>query len=233
MKTKLITLTLLFFGTFNQSWASIDPKALSTDPRLKQAIYSPNQIYNIRSSYGYGTTIEFSPSETVETIVPGDSIAWQVVPSRNRIFVKPVEQNPDSNLTIVTNKNIYFFDMGATTPKLSTYLLRFEYVKNFTYLEEKSAKSPADYNFRYKITNNKKSGFVRAFDNSQFTYIQFKDLADLPAIFWIDSNGKESVVNYRIDGAYVVVERVADRFVFRKGKVVGTLINKNPLSKRK
>lgn len=233
MKTKLTLLILLCLGTLHQSWASQEPKSLSSDPRLKHAIYSPNQIYNIRSSFSHGTTIEFAPSENIEAIVPGDSIAWQIVPHGYRLFIKPVEQNPDANLTVITNKNIYFFDLFATTPNLATYLLKFEYVKNFTYLEEKSAKSPADYNFRYQIRNNKKSGFVRAFDNGQFTYIQFKDLADLPAIFWIDATKKESVVNYRIEGPYVVIERVADRFVFRKGKVVGTLLNKNSIANRK
>src|SRR5262249_17217689 len=109
-----------------------------------------------------------------------------------------------------------------------TYLVRFEYPKDLSAPPNEvfKARSPAEYNFSYELKKDKKSGLLRAFDNGEFTFLQFKDLSDLPAIFWVDSDKKESVVNYRIEGPYVVVEQVADQLLFRRGKVVGSLINK-------
>ncbi len=230
-KYKIAALTLLALPLLmmNQSMASQNPRPLGSDPRIRHIMFNPNEVYEIKATYGFQTTIEFSGSETIQVASIGDSIAWQVIPVENRLFLKPVEQNPRTNLTVVTNKRTYYFSLSTAGSVGSTYLVRFEYPQNNVLsLGGKPTQSPADYNFRYKLKDNKNSGFLRAFDNGEFTYLQFKSLSDLPAIFWIDSNKNESIVNYRIEGPYVVIERVADRFVFRKGKIVGTLINKTP-----
>jgi len=41
--------------------------------------------------------------------------------------------------------------------------------------------------------------------------------AEIPAIFLVDRTGKEGLVNFRVTGGYVVVERVANRFTLRRG----------------
>lgn len=229
--TKKTLIALAFTLISMPAFAGQSPRPLGTDSRIRHVLYNPSEVYEIKATYGFQTAIEFADSETVQVASIGDSIAWQVIPVGSRLFLKPVEQNPRTNLTVVTNKRTYYFHLSTVNPRLvsdMTYLVRFEYSKNLPppTIEASKAKSPGDYNFNYELKNDKKSGLIRAFDNGEFTYLQFKDFSDLPAIFWVNSEKKESVVNYRIEGPYVVIERVANQFLFRRGKVVGHLFNK-------
>jgi len=230
MRRLFIFSFLIFIST--PAFSAQMPRALGTDSRIRHVLYSPNEVYEVKGSYGYETTIEFASDEVIQAILAGDSIAWQIVHVSNRLFLKPVEQNAKTNATIVTNKRTYYINLSTTPNKLisrMTYLVRFEYPKSPSPTSSGFTKAiePSQYNFSYELKKDKKSGLIRAFDNGEFTYLQFKDLDDLPAIFLIDENNNESLVNYRIEGPYVVIERIANKFAFRRGKVVGQLINKS------
>ncbi|MBL7684836.1 MAG: mating pair formation protein, partial [Deltaproteobacteria bacterium] len=64
MKTKLIAFALTLFAF--PAMASQDPRPLGTDSRIRHVMYSPNEIYEVKATYGYQTTLEFSDSETVQ-----------------------------------------------------------------------------------------------------------------------------------------------------------------------
>jgi len=226
----IASLASLISFTAYSSWALQVPRALGSDGRIQHVMYNPNEVYEIKATYGYQTTIEFSEQETIQVASIGDSIAWQVIPVQHRLFLKPVEQNPKTNLTVVTNKRSYYFNLSTVSPNLISdmvYLVRFEYPSTLNGNPEVfRAKSPAEYNFSYELKKNKKSGLIRAFDNGEFTYLQFKEISDLPALFTLDDKNEEAVVNYRIEGPYVVIEKVVEKILFRRNKPVGTLINK-------
>ena len=60
---------------------------------------------------------------------------------------------------------------------------------------------------------------LQVFDDGEFTYFKFRDInADIPGIFLVHDDHSEALINYRIAGRYVVVERVAGRFTLRYGK---------------
>lgn len=233
MNTKQIYIALYAVLTFfifgNLGWAKQVPRPLGEDNRIQHVVYNPNEVYEIKATYGFQTTIEFSDQETIQVASIGDSIAWQVIPVAHRLFIKPVEQNPKTNLTVVTNKRSYYFHLSTSIASTENiYLVRFEYTSEIPGNQEAfKAKSPSDYNFNYELKKGKKSGLVRAFDNGEFTYLQFKEMSDLPAVFSLDDQEQEAVVNYRMEGPYVVIEKVSKKFLFRRGKVVGTLINKS------
>ena len=70
---------------------------------------------------------------------------------------------------------------------------------------------------------------IKVFDDGEFTYLQFRDTnAELPAIFSVDEDLKESMVNYRLqDGKQnmIVVERVFHKLSVRLGKKVVCVFN--------
>jgi type IV secretion system protein VirB9 len=90
------------------------------------------------------------------------------------------------------------------------------------------ASDPAAFNFNYKIKGTKSIRPTHVFDDGLFTFFEFADPnhRDLPAIFWISSDGLESLVNFRIEGRYVVVERLSDEFVLRSGDDKATVTRK-------
>jgi len=111
-----------------------DDIALTTDSRIKTYIYSPNEVYLLVLHYGFQSNIEFSKGETVDTITLGDSYLWKITPIGNKLFIKPMEKNIRTNMTIITNKRTYQFDIVAKEllegdDKDLVYVVRFQYPK--------------------------------------------------------------------------------------------------------
>ncbi len=108
---------------------------ITTDNRIKTYVYNENEIYRLVIFYGYQTSIEFATGEEVINISMGDSYAWQITPVGRRLFIKPLEENMHTNMTILTNKRAYQFDLFSKKvesdydPDL-VYVMRFYYPSN-------------------------------------------------------------------------------------------------------
>jgi type IV secretion system protein VirB9 len=210
---------------FSLSSAAQAPHALVTDQRVKQVIYDANQVVELTGTYGYQTALEFSAEENIKVVSLGDSLAWQTVPYRNRLFIKPVEPHAKTNMTVVTDKRSYYFMLDSTSSQAKmTFLVRFHYmeagVKEIPTPPENSAAltDMGRLNFEYAFSGDVQSIPVkRVFDDGQFTFFQFADEADIPAVYVVNHDGSESVVNTRREGMYMVVERTGARFTLRHG----------------
>lgn len=111
---------------------SKDDIPLTTDSRIKTYIYSPNEVYLLVLHHGFQSHIEFAKGETIETMTLGDTYAWKIFPIDNRLFIKPMEKNIRTNMTIITNKRTYQFDLVAKELEDGeeqdlVYLIRFYY----------------------------------------------------------------------------------------------------------
>jgi len=62
-------------------------------------------------------------------------------------------------------------------------------------------------------------------DDGQSTYFAFGPDEDLPAIFAVDPDGGEAVVNSHMFDGYIVVDRIAPGFVLRRGSEVTKVYN--------
>lgn len=224
--------------------AATTPHAGGADPRVKYVNYHERDVTTVAANYGYSTVIEFGKDETIKNIGIGDSEAWLIEPVGNLLFVKPLEPNPHTNMTVVTNKRLYDFDLDAKDSHGSrnnlTYRIQFQYpaermaeLANIgqgsmagTKLVSGSA-SPADWNFGYTYSGDKNLRPKQAFDDGNFTYFHFADNARTPAIFVVDDRGNESLVNYHKEGDYIVVERLGRRFTLRDGEDVTCIFNES------
>ncbi len=228
------------------AYAGKHPRGTTTDARVKTFTYSENEVYALRGHYGFSTVIEFSPKERIESISIGDSLAWQVVkPNRpNLMFIKPLEENAETNMTVITSKRLYTFALsaGKATSEESgdlTFRLKFQYpeeaaarlayiggtsAKNYNPLEKISA---ADLNFDYSYSGSKRLRPIRAFDDGKFTYFQFDDFETLPAVFAVDGKQNESLVNFKVQGHYLVITSTNARFILRDGDTVTRVFNES------
>ncbi|MDJ1407184.1 MAG: TrbG/VirB9 family P-type conjugative transfer protein [Candidatus Midichloria sp.] len=69
---------------------------------------------------------------------------------------------------------------------------------------------------------------LQIFDDGEFTYFKFRNInAEIPAIFLVDLDNREGIINYRIAGKYVVVERVAAKLTLRHGKSTICVFNES------
>lgn len=129
-----IILTLLITFTFSSGVAYDNDTLLTTDNRIKTYVYSPNEVYLLVLHFGFQSSIEFEKNESIETITLGDSYAWKITPLGNRLFIKPMERDIRTNMTIITNRRTYQFDIVAKElengeEKDLVYVMRFQYPK--------------------------------------------------------------------------------------------------------
>ena len=123
----LFVIIMLFTSVANASmYDDSDELSLTTDSRIKTYIYNPNEVYLLVLHYGFQSHIEFAKNETIETITLGESFAWKLTPLGNKLFIKPMEKNIRTNMTIITNKRTYQFDIVS---KDLVYVVRFQYPK--------------------------------------------------------------------------------------------------------
>ncbi|MBN8531335.1 MAG: P-type conjugative transfer protein VirB9 [Alphaproteobacteria bacterium] len=233
----LLSLVFSFFAVLLASGAEAakEPRALTMDKRIKTVVYNPNDVVIFLGHYGLQSNIEFSPEEEPVTVVMGDSTAWMVNPAGNRIFLKPIEQDATTNMTVITNLRTYFFELHAEKdvdigdPKV-TFSLRFLYPDEGTSIGLGASdinhdipmpeidKNPGKYNFAYSITGPEYIAPIRIFDDGEFTYFEFRNKnADIPGFFMVRSDGSEEIINFRKRGDFIVVERVASQFTLRHG----------------
>ncbi|MEM6339129.1 MAG: TrbG/VirB9 family P-type conjugative transfer protein [Pseudomonadota bacterium] len=127
-----LALLLICSSTVGNAYSGEEP--LTTDSRIKTYVYSPNEVFLLVLHYGFQSHIEFGKNETIETITLGDSFAWKITPLDNRLFIKPMERNIRTNMTIITNKKTYQFDLVSKElesgdEKDLVYVVRFQYPK--------------------------------------------------------------------------------------------------------
>ena len=86
---------------------------ITTDSRIRTLVYNPNEVYELKFYYNYQSFIEFAEDEEIETISIGESFAWRLTPSGKRLFIRPLAVAAHTNVTIISNKRTYHFDIRS------------------------------------------------------------------------------------------------------------------------
>jgi type IV secretion system protein VirB9 len=196
--------------------AQVRPAPGEGDPRLQSIAYDPNQIVQLSVAQGYQLMVSFAPGEHIETIAVGDSAAWQVTANKrgDYLFIKSVQSADNSNLTVVTDARVYTFDLvrafgaGGDLP----YAVRFTYPAP----PQLSAAPPMDQNsYRYRVSGSRTIRPSALGNDGSTTIIEWPDKVAIPAIFRIDDDGQETLVNSEMQDGRFVIEGIQNRLVFR------------------
>ena len=211
------------------------PTPGATDSRIRTIMYNPNEVVWLQGHLGYQMMLEFDPAERIENVSIGDSTVWQVTPNRKAtlLFLKPVDKNAATNMTVVTNQRRYVFQLtaaeaeGPNDPNI-IFDVRFMYPDEPHPIIELAPPPPAPapaspppvekLNFAYDSSGSKGISPLRVFDDGTETYFQFPDQMETPAIFALDASGHESLVNFQVRGRYFVVDSSGQAFSLRLGR---------------
>ncbi len=214
------------------SAGAVVPHPGAGDPRIHEVLYDPTQVVELHGVLGYQLSLEFDPAERIENVAIGDALGWQVTPNRkaNLLFLKPMAQRPDTNMTVITNLRRYEFQLSVrkTAPaKAIPYSVRFTYPEPVLarVVPPPPPPPPEDKNHAYSFQGSTKVLPTRMFDDGTATYFAFAEGADLPAIYAIEPDGGEAVVNSHMRDGYIVVDRTAPQFVLRRGAEVTRVFN--------
>lgn len=127
-------LILVIILSIGNSYADIP---LATDRRIKTYVYNANEVYLLLIRSGFQSSVEFESGEEIKTLSLGDAYSWNITPVGNRMFIKPLENDIRTNMTVITNKRTYQFDVVSQNGDDDnmnediSYVVRFYYpVKN-------------------------------------------------------------------------------------------------------
>lgn len=211
----------------------------AADERIRSVVYSKDRVYQVYGRAGYQMTVTFGPDEYIENVAVGDSLAWQVTPNKraNLLFIKPVQMDARTNMTVVTDKRIYLFDLvpsqeGGPAP----YAIRFKYPgepsaapASTVASSAKADASGADLDFAWT-----KKGAARlypqyCYDDGRSIYLRFDKSQKLPAILALDEKGTEGPVGYLVRGDTIIVNTMTKQLVLRSGRDRAVLTKANAL----
>lgn len=206
------------------------------DTRIRAAPYSADQVYVLKGFVGYQTDLEFETGEAFVGLGAGDIDGLSFVAQDNHLFLKPKAAKVGTNLTILTSRHTYQIDYSATAalPDASepvTYVLRFTYPVRVKENGEASdrvlaAESKRPRNIDYWYCGDPSIQPIAASDDGVHTRLTFAAKAEQPAIFVLNEDGSESLLNFSMDEGDVIVHRVARRLILRRGHLAGCVVNK-------
>lgn len=240
--TRLVLIGCALMGVAGAACAEQSPWAGRYDARVREVTYRPDEVVAVNGSYGVSTMIVLGEDEKIESMALGDSIAWKLEPNKagNIIFLKPVERDAFSNLNVVTSRRIYSFILrsGFRQGKEQVFKIRFRFpddeadAKLLAVAKERAAYpnskqfKVANANSDYAYKGSSLAKPVAVFDDGVKTWFRFAQDQETPAIFAVDRERKESVVNFHKEGAYIVVDKVNFQWTMRNGEEVTCVFNR-------
>ncbi len=234
---KRSTIAILIFSIFlpTNAYAELLARPGRLDPRIRSLPYSAEQVFQVTGTYGLVTTILFGSDEEIAQVVAGDTISWQILTSADRrsLTLKPMEKDAMTNLSVVTSKRSYSFDLRVNDSKAmqnQTFKLKFTYPEDaglkgtaeMWRQAQDAARNPniknirrdkVNYDYGFKGSDTAKPLWV--FDDGLKTFMKFT--GEIPAIFIVDAKRRESLVNYRREADYVVIDKVSRQWSLRYG----------------
>ncbi len=229
------------------SLVALSAPALADDARIVEKFYDAGNVVRIDGRTKVQATIQFADDEHIENVAIGNSQAWQVTPNKraNLLFVKPLAANATTNMTVVTDRHTYLFDLVASASAKPLYVLKFTYpdepkpqlAAGAPSSEEIAALSdaqpvtdPAALNFAWAGKGDRKLLPARTYDDGTATFLAWPAGSPVPAILIKDAAGTEGPVNFTVRGDVIVVDGVPREIVLRSGKDNATLVNSGPVA---
>ncbi|WP_108788279.1 TrbG/VirB9 family P-type conjugative transfer protein [Erythrobacter sp. Alg231-14] len=227
----------------------------ANDPRLLTEVFDESRVFTINGKTRVQTAIKFAPDESIENVAVGDSAVWQIQPNQAAtiLFVKPLETNARTNMTVVTSRRTYLFDLVASPRNDPIYVLQFRYpeleaaeaaaalaaaqdaiemeanaIEIAAANDPYAVSDPAALNFQWAGDGDRDLLPSRAYDNGQAVFLTWPTDTAIPAILVTNAAGDEGPVNFTVRGETVVLDSVPAQIILRSGRDTATLTNNGP-----
>jgi type IV secretion system protein VirB9 len=212
------------------------------DPRLRVVDYRPTLVVPLTVFVGYHVHLEFAPDEFFVNLGAGDTSSLDVGAEGNHLLLKPKQATAGTNLTILTNRRAYFVDYRALARQPhadeAVYSIVFRYPdsrpiagaapRDSTAVDTRLAAPGPPLNQDYWFCGSASLRPIAAADDGLQLRLTFAPHAALPAVFAAEPDGQEILVNTHVEDDMVVVHRLAKRFVLRRGREVGCIVDRAP-----
>ena len=198
-----------------------EPQAGRKDKRVRFVDFDPHNIVRVSVAMRTSFLIVFAKDETIRDIGGGNTVAWEVAPSGNILFLKPRENHPATNLQVVTARadgaaRVYQLEVSSVLgeQKGDAYLsLEYRYPTDEARAAQEAARQVAvkeesqaasrqlarheaqgPRNYAYTAQGSSLIEPTEVFDNGKITSFRFVDQQETPAIYLVGQDGREQLV---------------------------------------
>lgn len=219
----LPALGLLISITALPALAETAPKPGNHDARVTYATYQEGQVYRINTRLRNVTLVELGEGEKIQSIAIGDLESFKIdkLERANLFIIKPVVAGATTNLTVETQRNIYFLQVTEGGRGEPNYSVKFT-VPGSTRAAATGSDIPPSLPMTYKIMKKGRvlPGFapVSISDDGRKTTFVIPPGAPMPTIFRADAKGQEYSVNSSVRGTTITVSTRSERWVLRYGE---------------
>ena len=208
-------------------------------------VFAEGALYQVYAAPGRVTDIVLQPEERLAGVGPvaaGDTTRWVIgdtesgagAERRTHILVKPTRSDLRTNLVINTDRRTYHLELRANA---STYMAAVSWrypadevraaaalaeANQRAQAEAEAAQAPASgaLYFGYQIVGHASWRPVRVYDDGRQTFIEFPASVaqgDMPPLLVGSSGHALEIVNYRVHGRRMIVDRLVERAELRLG----------------
>jgi type IV secretion system protein TrbG len=196
--------------------------------------YSDGALYQVYAAPGKITDIALEPGEQLVgsgPVAAGDTVRWIIgdtqsgtgAAKRVHILLKPTRPDLVTNLIIDTDRRTYHLELRSDD---KTYMAAVSWLyaeDQLIALRQQNAAADAAtpiatgidinaLNFRYRIEGNNPAWRpLRAFDDGRRVFIEFPSgisQGEMPPLWVIGAQGGAELVNYRVQGNHLIVDRL-------------------------
>ncbi|WP_066798532.1 P-type conjugative transfer protein TrbG [Sphingomonas soli] len=196
--------------------------------------WAEGALYQLYTAPGQVTDIALQEGEQLVgpgPVAAGDTVRWIIgdtvsgvgVAQRVHILVKPTRSGLVTNLVINTDRRTYHVELHST-PETYMASVSWTYPQDALIALAARNREAADappvvpsididaLDFRYRIEGDRPAWRpLRAFDDGRQVFIELPQSvgqSDLPPLFIAGAKGEGELVNYRVRGRYLVVDRL-------------------------
>jgi len=216
--------------------ARVSARAAGWQGATQLFVYAPGGLYQVYAAVGQVTDIMLQEGETLSdtgAVAAGDTVRWVIGEAasgsgpgrRTHILIKPTDPGIRTNLVINTDRRTYHVELRSTPAtymasvgwsypqdELIAVRARIEAAAAVSNTQVQTGIDPARLDFAYRLKGaNPPWKPAQVFDDGAKTYLLFPETiaqSELPPLFLIGEKNKAELVNYRVSGRYMVVDRL-------------------------
>lgn len=254
MKRRYLIVLLAVAGWSSPVLALETPRGAPQDGRIRFVDYQPYNITRVVGSLRSSVQIEFAADEEIAHVALGNTVAWEVAPAGNILFLKPRENQPITNISVITTRRdgstrSYQMELTVRDGPVAAGQDTYFYVK-YRYPADDAERRRQDVaaraqaaqarqadkvlalheqygprNWRYAAQGSAALEPQAVYDNGKITTFAFSANQEMPAIYMENSDGTESLVPKSVDGDLVLVHAISRKFILRRGGDVLCVFN--------
>lgn len=223
--------------------ARIQPVSDQFINAIQRYAWTPGALYQVYASPGQVTDIALQDGEQLVGTGPvaaGDTVRWLIgdtvsgrgPTARVHILVKPIRSDITTNLVINTDRRTYHIELRANA---SVYMASVSWtypqdeliaLRQAEVAEAQAAPVAANIpiealNFAYRLLGDHPDWRpVRVFDDGRQTFVEFPESVargEMPPLFALGEGDQAELLNYRVSGRFMIVDRLVQRAELRLG----------------